>query len=73
MRHDTALRIACLYEGARRAQLSWLVYEGVPLLTVDYEQALRNCPKTVRELCAFLGVPATEAATAFLEPELRHV
>lgn len=72
LRRDAALRIAWLYEGARRAQQSWLANQALPLLTVDYDAVLEDRVRTVRRLAAFLGVPPTEAAIAFLEPALRH-
>ena len=70
---ESALRIAWLYDGARRAQVARLLFEGIPVLELQYERALDDRAAAVTHLAEFIGVAPTPAAIEFLDPALRHL
>jgi hypothetical protein len=63
-----AMRIACRYEGARRAGVAWLAERGVPLLAVRYGSLRRTPAAEVARLACFTGVVNTPEAVAFVQP-----
>jgi hypothetical protein len=68
-----ARAIAWLYEGARRAQIAWLVSQtSIPVLQLEYVQVLADRDAAVATLARFLDVQPTSAAVEFLDPQLCH-
>jgi hypothetical protein len=66
-------RIIDDYARRQAATIAELVAHGNrPALTIDYDEALADPAGAVRRIAEHVDLPATEAAAAFVAPELRR-